>query len=33
MGFSVLSSSNSTPITIRDLNNLNQRTIGVTGTS
>jgi len=32
MGFSVLSSSNSTPITIRDLNNLNQRTIGVTGT-
>jgi general secretion pathway protein D len=32
MGFSVLSSSGSTPITIRDLNNLNQRTIGVTGT-
>ncbi|RZT01889.1 general secretion pathway protein D [Duganella sp. CF402] len=32
MGFSVLSSSNSSPITIRDLNNLNQRTIAVTGT-
>lgn len=32
MGFSVLSSSGGSTITVRDLNNLNQRTIGVTGT-
>jgi len=32
MGFSVLSTSGGTGITVRDLNNLNQRTIGVTGT-
>ncbi|SHN37948.1 general secretion pathway protein D [Duganella sacchari] len=32
LGFSVLSTSGGTGITIRDLNNLNQRTIGVTGT-
>lgn len=31
LGFSPLSSSGGTGITIRDLNNLNQRTIGVTG--
>jgi general secretion pathway protein D len=33
LGLTPLSSSNGTGITIRDLNNLNQRTIGVTGVS
>ncbi|WP_308495451.1 secretin N-terminal domain-containing protein [Duganella flavida] len=32
LGFAPLSSSGGTGITVRDLNNLNQRTIGVTGT-